>query len=49
MNPLGPEQVEEFIDRGWTVLRGAFPRTVAEAVVDALSVETNCDLRDPAA
>ena len=47
MNPLSAEQIEEFIERGWTVLGQAFPRTVAEAVVDQLSLEVNCDLRNP--
>jgi hypothetical protein len=41
--------IDDFIERGWTVLREAFPRSTADAVVDALSRECGCDLRVPAA
>jgi Phytanoyl-CoA dioxygenase (PhyH) len=49
MRPLSPVEIDNFVDRGWTVLRGAFPRSVAEAVLDALSLKCDCDLRDPKA
>src|SRR5438309_2166759 len=47
MHPLSPSDINDFVERGWTVLRGAFPRHVAEAVVDALSLKCDCDLRNP--
>jgi Phytanoyl-CoA dioxygenase (PhyH) len=47
MGPLSREDLESFVERGWTVLRGAFGRDVAEAVLDALSLKCACDLRDP--
>ena len=49
MPPLSRSQIEDFVERGWTVLHGAFPRSVAESVVDALSVKCDCDLHDPKA
>ncbi len=36
---LGRDQIEAFIERGWTMLRGAFPRSVADAVVTAIGAE----------
>ena len=47
MPPLSRSQIEDFVERGWTVLHGAFPRYVADLVLDALSVKCDCDLRDP--
>lgn len=47
MQPLSRLEIDDFVERGWTVLRGAFPRYVAEAVLDALTVKCDCDLRDP--
>jgi len=47
VHALSRQEVDDFIERGWTVLRRAFSRDVAEAVIDALSRECVCDLRDP--
>jgi Phytanoyl-CoA dioxygenase (PhyH) len=46
VHPLSRQNVDEFVERGWTVLRGAFRRDVAEAVLDALSLKCGCDLRE---
>jgi len=44
---LTKEEVSDFVERGWTVLRGGFSREVADAVVDALSLKCATNLRDP--
>jgi hypothetical protein len=47
MQPLSRQDVDDFVERGWTVLRGGFSRDVAEAVIDALSLKCGVDLRNP--
>jgi hypothetical protein len=47
MGILTRQEGDDFVERGWTVLRGAFGRDVAEAVLGELSVKCGCDLRDP--
>ena len=49
MGPLAGAQIDEFVERGWTILRGAFPPSVADSVVDALTAKCGCALRDPRA
>jgi ectoine hydroxylase-related dioxygenase (phytanoyl-CoA dioxygenase family) len=45
--PLSSNQVDEFIGRGWTLLRQAFPRTVAKAVRRDLGGRLGIDLDRP--
>lgn len=45
--PLGAEQVDEFIERGWTLLRHAFPSAVAQAVRRDLGGRIGVDLERP--
>jgi hypothetical protein len=45
--PLSTDQIDEFIDRGWTLLRHAFPSTVAQAVRRNLSGRIGVDLERP--
>lgn len=47
MGPLSDDQIDEFIDRGWTLLRHAFPSTVAEAVRRDLGRRIGIDLERP--
>jgi ectoine hydroxylase-related dioxygenase (phytanoyl-CoA dioxygenase family) len=44
---LSTDQIDEFIERGWTLLRHAFPTAVEEAVRRALSERTGVDLERP--
>jgi hypothetical protein len=45
--PLSTDQIDEFIERGWTLLRHAFPSTVAQAVRKNLSGRIGVDLERP--
>lgn len=45
--PLSHEQLDEFIERGWTLLHGAFPASVARAVRCDLGRRIGVDLEDP--
>jgi hypothetical protein len=45
--PLSRGQIDEFVERGWTLLPGAFTPTVAEAVRRDLSVRIGIDLDQP--
>ncbi|MGH9054564.1 MAG: hypothetical protein ACRDYY_01650, partial [Acidimicrobiales bacterium] len=45
--PLSDGQVEEFVDRGWTLLRHAFPPAVAQAVRRDLGRRIGIDLERP--
>ena len=45
--PLSPGQVEDFVEKGWTILSGAFPQTVASAVRAELGLVLGIDLEDP--
>src|ERR1700753_441819 len=45
--PLSAGQIEEFIERGWTRLRHAFPKAVAAAVRQALGDRIGIDLERP--
>ncbi len=47
MQYLTKEKVSDFVERGWTVLRGGFSREVADAVLDALLLKCGVNLRDP--
>lgn len=47
--PLTPGQIDEFIERGWTLLEGAFPARVAQAVRGALGERIGIDLDNPEA
>jgi hypothetical protein len=47
--PLGGAQIDEFVERGFTILPGAFPRTVADAVRADMSLRVGVDLLSPAA
>ncbi len=47
MQPLSRQDVDDFVERGWTVLRGGFSRDVAAVVIDALSLKCGVDLRNP--
>lgn len=46
--PLGAEQVEAFIERGFTTVAGAFPRSTADVIRRALGRRIGVDLDDPA-
>jgi hypothetical protein len=46
--PLSGEQVEEFIERGFTVLPEGFPSRVAEEIRAALGRRIGIDVDDPA-
>ena len=46
--PLSPAQLDDFVERGWTLLEGAFPASVAKAVRDDLGGRIDVDLEDPA-
>jgi phytanoyl-CoA dioxygenase PhyH len=46
--PLSNDQVDEFIELGWTLLRHAFPAAVAEAVRRDLGRRIRIDLERPA-
>ncbi len=45
--PLSHEQLDEFVERGWTLLDGAFPASVARAVRNDLGVRIGVDLERP--
>jgi hypothetical protein len=45
--PLSGEQINEFIERGWTLLRDGFPPAVAEAVQRDLGERIGIDLKRP--
>ncbi len=45
--PLSNSQIEAFVERGWTVLRVAFPATVAQAVRRDLGSRIGIDLERP--
>jgi hypothetical protein len=45
--PLSDDQIDEFIERGWTQLRSAFPATVAQAVRRELGRQIGVDLDRP--
>jgi ectoine hydroxylase-related dioxygenase (phytanoyl-CoA dioxygenase family) len=45
--PLSAHQVEAFVEDGFTVLRGAFPSSVARAVRQVLGERIGIDLDDP--
>lgn len=45
--PLSKDQIDEFIERGWTLLRHAFAPLVAEAVRRDLGARIGIDLNDP--
>jgi len=45
--PLSHDQIDDFIERGWTLLRHAFPPAVAEAVRRDLGGRIGIDLERP--
>lgn len=45
--PLSPEQIDAFVERGWTVLAGAFSSAVARAVRRDLAARIGVDLECP--
>lgn len=45
--PLAQAQIDDFIERGWTLLRYAFPPTVAQAVRRSLGARIGIDLECP--
>jgi Phytanoyl-CoA dioxygenase (PhyH) len=45
--PLSPDQIDDFIERGWTLLRHAFPPAVARAVRRELGARIGIDLERP--
>ena len=45
--PLSNDQIDEFIERGWTLLRHAFGPAVAEAVRRDLGARMGIDLDHP--
>jgi Phytanoyl-CoA dioxygenase (PhyH) len=45
--PLSDNQIEEFVERGWTLLQHAFPYTVAQAVRQDLGHRIGIDLDCP--
>ena len=45
--PLSPEGIDKFVERGWTVLAGAFSSDVARAVRRDLAVRIGVDLECP--
>ncbi|MBV9870873.1 MAG: phytanoyl-CoA dioxygenase family protein [Frankiaceae bacterium] len=45
--PLSDEQIGEFVERGWTVLRRAFAPAVARAVRSAIGERVGIDLAQP--
>jgi ectoine hydroxylase-related dioxygenase (phytanoyl-CoA dioxygenase family) len=45
--PLSNDQIDEFVERGWTLLRHAFTPAVAEAVRLDLGERTGIDLENP--
>ena len=45
--PLSHVQLDEFVERGWTLLEGAFPPSLAKAVRDDLGPRIGVDLEDP--
>jgi hypothetical protein len=46
-SPLSQAQLDEFVERGWTLLRGAFPAAVARAVRCDLGARIGFDLDRP--
>jgi len=46
--PLRDGQIDEFVQRGFTILAGGFPRSVATAVRADLGIRLGADLLDPA-
>lgn len=44
---LSPGQVDDFVERGWTLLSGAFPVEVAEAVRRDIGRRIGIDLAAP--
>ncbi len=45
--PLSQDQLEQFVERGWTLLEGAFPASVAGAVRGELGRRIGVDLERP--
>ena len=45
--PLGCDDLEQFVDRGWVALRQAFPRAVAEEVRPMVASGLRCDFDRP--
>ena len=45
--PLSDDQIEEFVERGWTLLKYAFPSAVAQAVRQDLGRRIGIDLERP--
>jgi hypothetical protein len=47
-DPLSAQQVDEFVERGFTIVHGAFGTDVAAAVRRELGRRIGADLDDPA-
>jgi hypothetical protein len=47
IGPLSKGQIEDFIERGWTLLRHAFPPAIAQAVRRDLGMQIGVDLDRP--
>lgn len=47
LSPLSSQQIDEFVERGWTLLRQAFPPEVARAVRRELGARIGVDLDRP--
>ena len=45
---LSPDQIEQFMEEGYTLLPDAFPRSVAEAVKRAIVAKAGANVDDPA-